>query len=58
MNKEFNRLNNGLLAESLRHAGIFAAIINSRAVEVIAKMIIMESSIYLLYKNELFLASV
>jgi hypothetical protein len=33
---EFNRLKSGLLAESLRQAGILDAIINSKAVEVIA----------------------
>jgi hypothetical protein len=36
INKEFNRLNSGLLAESLRQAGTLDAIINSRAVDVIA----------------------
>jgi hypothetical protein len=36
MNKELSRLKSPLLAESLRQAGTLAAIINSKAVEVIA----------------------
>jgi hypothetical protein len=45
MNNEFNKLNNGLLAESLRQAGILEAIINSKRVEVTARMIIIDRSI-------------
>jgi hypothetical protein len=43
INKEFNKLNSGLLAESLRQAGTLDAIINSRAVDVIASNITIDS---------------
>jgi hypothetical protein len=46
--REFNKLNNGLLADSLRHAGTLDAIINSKRVEVTARINIIESSIILL----------
>jgi hypothetical protein len=50
MNREFNKLNNGLLAESLRHAGILDAIINSKRLEVTARISIIDRSIiYPLY---------
>jgi hypothetical protein len=45
MAREFKRLNNGDLADSLRHAGILAAIMSSRAHDVIAKIIIIDRSI-------------
>jgi hypothetical protein len=45
MNKEFNKLNSGLLADSLRQAGTLAAIINSRTDEVTAKISIIVNSI-------------
>jgi hypothetical protein len=48
--REFNKLNNGLLADSLRHAGILDAIINSKRVEVTARISIIDRSIiYPLY---------
>jgi hypothetical protein len=45
MNNEFNKLNNGLLAESLRQAGTLEAIINSKRVEVTARISIIDRSI-------------
>jgi hypothetical protein len=48
INNEFNKLNKGLLADSLRHAGTLDAIINSKRVEVTARINIIESSIILL----------
>jgi hypothetical protein len=45
INNEFNKLNNGLLAESLRQAGTLEAIINSKRVEVTARISIIDRSI-------------
>jgi hypothetical protein len=44
-NKELIKLNKGLAWLHLRHAGIRAASSNSRIVEVIARIIIIEKSI-------------
>jgi hypothetical protein len=54
MNNEFNKLNIGLLALSLRQAGTLAAIINSNRVEVTARISIIESNtgILLIYYIE------
>jgi hypothetical protein len=54
ISKEFSRLNRGLLADKRRQAGTLAAIINSRAHEVIAKMIIMVNSILLSFVFDIF----
>jgi hypothetical protein len=48
MNNEFNKLNNGDLADNLRQGGTLLAIINSRAHEVIARIIIIDKSILFL----------